>query len=73
MIIMYTSGTTGTPKAAIATHRQLTDGSAKAIPVLVKDTISEAPDHTYLAYLPLAHVLELTIELFLFYGELKNS
>ena len=69
IIIMYTSGTTGTPKAAIATHRNLIEGSAKGLLVLVKDLLPEARDHTYIAFLPLAHVLELTIELFLFYGK----
>ena len=72
VLIMYTSGTTGTPKAAIATHRQLIAGSANALLVLVKDLLPEAKKHTYVAYLPLAHVLELTIELFLFYGKLQK-
>ncbi|XP_054159257.1 long-chain-fatty-acid--CoA ligase 4-like [Oppia nitens] len=70
-IIMYTSGTTGTPKAAIATHRQMISGSANAILVLVKDMISDNRNHTYIAFLPLAHVLELTIEFFLFYGGVR--
>ena len=73
VIIMYTSGTTGTPKAAVATHRQLVNGSAMALLVLVKNLLPEAKKHTYVAYLPLAHVLELTIELFLFYGKLANN
>jgi len=67
LIIMYTSGTTGNPKAAIATHRQFI-GSAHSLLVLVKDLILDNRNHTYIAYLPLAHVLELTIEFFLFHG-----
>ncbi|CAG2117963.1 unnamed protein product, partial [Medioppia subpectinata] len=70
-VIMYTSGTTGTPKAAIATHRQMVDGSANAVLLVVKDVIQESRSHIYIAFLPLAHVLELTIEFFLFYGGVR--
>jgi long-subunit acyl-CoA synthetase (AMP-forming) len=67
LIIMYTSGTTGIPKAAVATNRQFM-ASFDAFLTLVKDVIADYPNHTYIAYLPLAHVLELTIEIFLFHG-----
>ncbi|CAG2113604.1 unnamed protein product [Medioppia subpectinata] len=67
-VIMYTSGTTGPPKAAIATHRQMVDGSANTALLALKDVISESRSHTYIAFLPLAHVFELTVEFALFYG-----
>ena len=70
MLIMYTSGTTGTPKAALLNHRQFA-ASMRALYVLVTKVITTAPDHTYIAYLPMAHVLELTIELFLFFGGVR--
>ena len=69
MIIMYTSGTTGTPKAAIMTHRQFAS-ALQALFILVQDVIEEAPYHRYISYLPMAHVLELTVESFFFLGKL---
>lgn len=69
MIIMYTSGTTGTPKAALMTHRQFAS-AVQALYVLVQDVIQEAPNHCYISYLPMAHVLELTVESFFFLGKL---
>lgn len=38
---------------------------------VVRDVLMEGPRHTYIAYLPLAHILEATIELFLFLGGVK--
>jgi len=70
MLIMYTSGTTGTPKAALLNHRQFA-ASMRALYVLVTKVITTAPDQTYIAYLPMAHVLELTVELFLYFGGVR--
>lgn len=69
MLIMYTSGTTGLPKAATMTQRQFL-GSIRALFVLVRHIIHEAPFHTYISYLPMAHVLELTLEVFFCVGKL---
>lgn len=69
LIIMYTSGTTGTPKAAIMTQKQFI-GAFNAIFVLVEPVLETAPYHRYIAYLPMAHVLELTVEFFLFLGKI---
>jgi len=56
-IIMYTSGSTGTPKGVILTHENLISTST-CIMFLDKFT----PKDVYIAYLPLAHVLELLSE-----------
>ncbi|KAK7067881.1 Long-chain-fatty-acid--CoA ligase 4, partial [Halocaridina rubra] len=56
-IIMYTSGSTGTPKGVIMSHHNLVNailGYAVGFEAMESDV--------YLAYLPLAHVLELMAE-----------
>ncbi|MBN3289703.1 ACSL4 ligase, partial [Polypterus senegalus] len=58
-IIMYTSGSTGIPKGVMIAHSNLVAGMAgqcERIPNL-------GPGDTYIGYLPLAHVLELSAEL----------
>lgn len=59
-ILMYTSGSTGVPKGVMLSHSNII-GSAAAFSV-----ISEVLtiDDSFLAYLPLAHVLELAGEIF---------
>jgi len=56
-IIMYTSGSTGTPKGVILTHGNLI-ATSTCIMFLDKFTNEDL----YIAYLPLAHVLELLSE-----------
>ncbi|XP_062844329.1 long-chain-fatty-acid--CoA ligase 4b isoform X2 [Trichomycterus rosablanca] len=58
-VVMYTSGSTGRPKGVVMLHSNLISGMAgqcQRIPEL-------GPQDTYVGYLPLAHVLELTAEL----------
>ncbi|AWO99257.1 putative long-chain-fatty-acid--CoA ligase 3-like [Scophthalmus maximus] len=58
-VIMYTSGSTGIPKGVMISHSNLIagiTGMAERIPNLCEED-------TYIGYLPLAHVLELSAEL----------
>uniref|UniRef100_A0A8C2EUT1 long-chain-fatty-acid--CoA ligase n=1 Tax=Cyprinus carpio TaxID=7962 RepID=A0A8C2EUT1_CYPCA len=59
ILVMYTSGSTGKPKGVKMQHSNLIAGMAgqcQRIPGL-------GSQDTYIAYLPLAHVLELTAEI----------
>ncbi|XP_076837411.1 long-chain-fatty-acid--CoA ligase 3b [Brachyhypopomus gauderio] len=58
-VIMYTSGSTGIPKGVMISHSNIiaaVTGMAQRIPGLDEND-------TYIGYLPLAHVLELSAEL----------
>ncbi|KAI8896965.1 hypothetical protein BC833DRAFT_527622 [Globomyces pollinis-pini] len=57
--IMYTSGSTGNPKGVMLSHKNLIASLAGA--KVIVDGLVEAGD-VYLAYLPLAHVLEFLLE-----------
>ena len=55
-IIMYTSGSTGTPKGVVLTHKNLVATMSCLMFML------DPKDDIYIAFLPLAHVLELLSE-----------
>jgi len=56
-IIMYTSGSTGVPKGVLMSHKNLV-----ATSTCILHAREPLPDDMYIAYLPLAHVLELLSE-----------
>ncbi|XP_035716829.1 long-chain-fatty-acid--CoA ligase 4 [Folsomia candida] len=63
-IIMYTSGSTGTPKGVLLSHKNLVTSLYG-----MTDAMGHISDQdTYLAYLPLAHVLELVCESLCFFS-----
>jgi long-chain acyl-CoA synthetase len=62
--IMYTSGSTGNPKGVIISHANLV-ASVGSVQTLLGHHLTK--DDTFLAYLPLAHVMEFIIELILFF------
>lgn len=63
-VIMYTSGSTGEPKGVMLTHENLVSALIASC-AMACNLLGETrhPDETYLAYLPLAHIFELTHEI----------
>jgi long-chain acyl-CoA synthetase len=57
--IMYTSGSTGNPKGVMLTHANIVAAVAGVQHILTQHMTT---NETYLAYLPLAHILEFSVE-----------
>ncbi|GAA5943404.1 uncharacterized protein JCM15063_002939 [Sporobolomyces koalae] len=57
--IMYTSGSSGAPKGCVITHENIVSCVAGVMTVLGQLI---TPDARFIAYLPLAHIFELTVE-----------
>ncbi|KAI7695621.1 hypothetical protein SSS_04687 [Sarcoptes scabiei] len=68
-MIMYTSGTTGTPKAVKFSNKQIIS-CLISLASNVDDIQHEGPRHRYASFLPLAHIMGFTFELFFFIGGL---
>ncbi|WWC69937.1 uncharacterized protein I206_103881 [Kwoniella pini CBS 10737] len=56
---MYTSGSTGTPKGVLLTHRNVVSAIGSVWTLLYEYLTTK---DTYLAFLPLAHILEFVVE-----------
>ncbi|UJR20379.1 hypothetical protein I4U23_023510 [Adineta vaga] len=68
-VIMYTSGSTGTPKGVLITHENIIaamTGQQERVFSMVN-----ADRDIYIAYLPLAHILELCCEILFYYMGIK--
>ena len=59
---MYTSGSTGIPKGVIISHKNMVSGIFSLLPLANMALPNVSADDTYIAFLPLAHVLEMLAE-----------
>ena len=63
-MIMFTSGSTGTPKGVVFCHDNIIEGVyGLAAPTSEDMGYTDLSNETHIAYLPLAHIFELMLEL----------
>ena len=62
--IMYTSGTSGTPKGVVIHHRALVSGIASAHDMIQQTKLGISEDDSLLSYMPLAHIFDRLMEEF---------
>ncbi|KAJ3396038.1 long-chain fatty acid-CoA ligase [Chytriomyces hyalinus] len=68
-LIMYTSGSTGPPKGVMITHGNIVATVSGANNYVKPYVNAGGADESYLAFLPLAHILEFAVEMtFLYMG-----
>uniref|UniRef100_A0A8C6RB32 Long-chain-fatty-acid--CoA ligase n=1 Tax=Nannospalax galili TaxID=1026970 RepID=A0A8C6RB32_NANGA len=60
-IICFTSGTTGSPKGALITHRNIVSDCAAFVKA-TETAVNPSPDDTLISFLPLAHMFETIVE-----------
>uniref|UniRef100_A0A8C1XU41 Long-chain-fatty-acid--CoA ligase n=1 Tax=Cyprinus carpio TaxID=7962 RepID=A0A8C1XU41_CYPCA len=61
-IICFTSGTTGNPKGAMLTHRNVVSNSSAFIYVTKVPSCPIGPQDVHISYLPLAHMFERVVQ-----------
>nr|AND95617.1 Long-chain acyl-CoA synthetase [Chromera velia] len=59
--ICYTSGTTGNPKGAFVSHRQLLSAVNALFFITQKNEVAFRPEDLHISYLPYAHIFERSV------------
>ncbi|XP_069349119.1 long-chain-fatty-acid--CoA ligase 1 isoform X3 [Eulemur rufifrons] len=60
-VVCFTSGTTGNPKGALITHRNVVSDSSAFVKI-TENALRVCPDDTLISFLPLAHMFETVVE-----------
>lgn len=66
--IMYTSGSTGMPKGVMITHKAIMQNVASLSVFFEEHGLQVGFGDSFLSFLPLAHIFDLTFELFLIHA-----
>ncbi|XP_036984672.2 long-chain-fatty-acid--CoA ligase 1 isoform X2 [Artibeus jamaicensis] len=60
-VVCFTSGTTGNPKGAMLTHRNIVSDFSAFVKV-TENIVNPSPDDVLISFLPLAHMFETVVE-----------